>query len=176
VHFATHGIVRTDLESALAPRRGHARWLGGALERQLTGYDPMCLAALAFAGANPRKGGGEDDGMLTAAEASHLDLTRTDLVVLSACQTALGKAASGEGVLGLVRGFQMAGAAQVVASLWRVDDRATQRLMDLFYERLLRRESPLPPAAALREASLRLREDPRFAAPSAWAAFVIYGP
>ena len=110
----------------LRRRRDDDRWLGAAVERQLAvGHDPMNLAGLAFAGANPREGGHGDDGILTAAEASYLDLDGVDLVVLSACETALGKAESGEGVIGLVQGFQMAGAKRVIASLWQVDDEAT---------------------------------------------------
>ena len=152
------------------------------MERQLAaGYDPMLLAGLALAGANPREGGHGDDGILTAAEASCLDLDGVDLVVLSACQTALGKAESGEGVIGLVQGFQMAGAKRVIASLWRVDDEATRLLMAGVYERILRAENPLSPAEALREAALALRDakdasgQARFAAPRYWAAFVATG-
>jgi CHAT domain-containing protein len=157
------------------------RWLGADLERQLAaGHDPMLLAGLALAGANPREGGHGDDGILTAAEASYLDLDGADLVVLSACETALGKAESGEGVIGLVQGFQMAGAKRVIASLWQVDDEATRLLMQHLYDGMLREEDPLSPAEALREAALAVRgstgKDGRsFAAPRYWAAFVCYG-
>ena len=121
-----------------------------------------------------------DDGILTAAEASYLDLDGVDLVVLSACQTALGKAESGEGVIGLVRGFQMAGAKRVIASLWQVDDEATRLLMQHLYDGMLREEDPLSPAEALREAALKVRgstgsRGQSFAAPRYWAAFVAYG-
>jgi CHAT domain-containing protein len=181
LHLATHGFVRTDLLSALRPRKDEARWLGAGLEAQLTGYDPMVLTGLALAGANPRAGGGGDDGILTALEASYLDLDGCDLVVLSACDTAGGVSVSGEGVLGLVRGFRTAGARGVVASLWPVGDAAVPVLMDGFYARLAAEEEPLPPAEALREACRALRDSIEaagkrpFARPRDWAAFVAFG-
>jgi CHAT domain-containing protein len=182
VHVATHGFARTDLLAGLYDRKVKDAFLSADAERQLAvGHDPMLLSGLALAGANPREGGAGDDGILTALEASYLDLDGVDLVTLSACETARGTAESGEGVLGLVSAFQMAGARRVLASLWKVDDEATRRLMDGVYERMLRQEHPLAPADALREAALALRawKDPtgnaRFAAPRYWAAFVAYG-
>jgi CHAT domain-containing protein/tetratricopeptide (TPR) repeat protein len=182
LHVATHGFSRDDLRAGLSQRRVADEFLSADQERQLAaGHDPMLLSGLALAGANPREGGGGDDGILTALEASYLDLEGCDLVTLSACETARGTAESGEGVLGLVAAFQMAGARNVIASLWNVDDEATRLLMEGFYERLLRAEQPLSPADALREAALALRDrrEPdgtrRFAAPRYWAAFVAYG-
>jgi CHAT domain-containing protein len=96
-----------------------------------------------------------------------------DLVVLSACQTALGKQVRGEGVLGLTRGFIHAGARQVLASLWRVSDRATAELMRELYRAML--VEGRPPAAALRQAQRKLAGTRSFAAPFAWAAFVVEG-
>jgi CHAT domain-containing protein len=178
VHVATHGFVRSDLSSALAPPRGSARWLGGIAEARLAGHDPRLLAGLAFAGANPRSGGGDDDGILTALETAQLDLRACRLVTLSACRTALGESASGEGVLGLVQAFEIAGARGVIASLWDVDDEATQRLMGRLYERLLDPAAPLPPADALRDAALWLRaqtrQDGTPPPTRQWAAFVAY--
>jgi len=182
VHVATHGFAREDLLASLHSRDIEESFTSAAAERQLSaGHDPMLLSGLAMAGANPRDGGAGDDGILTALEASYLDLEGVDLVTLSACETARGTAESGEGVQGLVSAFQMAGARCVVASLWRVDDEGTRRLMEGFYERMLRHESPLSPADALREAALALRDwrdesrRARFAAPRYWAAFVAYG-
>ncbi len=173
LHLATHGKVRTDVRSGLAPVRGREHWLGTSQMTQMAGWDPMLLAGLAFAGASTGDGGGGDDGILTALEASNLDLDGTDLVVLSACETARGRAEPGEGILGLVAGFRMAGARRVVASLWPVDDETAGLFMQRFYEAMLRGENPLPPAQALREASLAVRA--AHPAPRHWAAFVLYG-
>jgi CHAT domain-containing protein len=96
-----------------------------------------------------------------------------DLVVLSACQTALGKDVRGEGLIGLTRGFMYAGASTVVASLWKVDDEATAELMKQFYVNMLRKG--LPPAAALREAQNFIRQRPEWSSPHYWAAFTLQG-
>ncbi len=181
VHVATHGFVRDDLMAGLRERRTAAEWLGANMERSLAaGYDPMLLAGLAMAGASVGDGGDGDDGVLTAAEASHLDLRGVELVVLSACETALGRAEAGEGVIGLVQGFQMAGTRSVIASLWQVDDDATRLLMERMYEGLLDGRDRLQPAAALRRAALSVRAAKDKAGrvlsgPSVWAAFVAYG-
>src|SRR5439155_3692898 len=91
-----------------------------------------------------------DRGILTAEEVAGLDLRGTELVVLSACDTGLGKEAGGEGVLGLQRAFQGAGARALAASLWKVDDAATSVLMEEFYANLWRKK--LPRLEALRQA------------------------
>jgi CHAT domain-containing protein len=96
-----------------------------------------------------------------------------ELVVLSACRTALGRQIRGEGLVGLTRGFMYAGAQQVLASLWKVDDLATAELMQRFYRGLLKRG--LRPAAALRAAQLELASSPRWSAPYYWAGFVLQG-
>lgn len=96
-----------------------------------------------------------------------------DLVVLSACQTALGKDVRGEGLLGLTRGFMYAGASSVLASLWKVDDEATGELMRQFYDNMLQRE--MTPAAALRAAQNSIREKPEWNAPYYWAGFTLQG-
>lgn len=96
-----------------------------------------------------------------------------DLVVLSACQTALGKDVRGEGLLSLTRGFMYAGASSVVASLWKVDDEATAELMKQFYTNLL--QKGMPPAAALSAAQNSIRQRPEWRSPHYWAAFTIQG-
>ena len=96
-----------------------------------------------------------------------------DLVVLSACQTALGKEIKGEGLIGLTRGFMYAGAPRVVASLWRIDDRATADIMKRFYEAMLR--DGMRPAAALRAAQISMSQDKRWHSPHYWAAFTLQG-
>ena len=107
------------------------------------------MSGVALSGANTRVAAGQDDGILTAVEVTGLDLERTELVVLSACETGLGHTAGGEGVLGLQCAFQIAGAKNVVASLWKVDDQATAALMRLFYHKLWADKKS--PTVALRE-------------------------
>ena len=96
-----------------------------------------------------------------------------DLVVLSACQTALGQEVRGEGLIGLTRGFMYAGASSVAASLWEVDDETTAELMKLFYANMLQKE--MPPAEALRAAQNEIRQQPGWSAPHYWAAFTLQG-
>ena len=95
------------------------------------------------------------------------------LVVLSACQTALGKDVRGEGLIGLTRGFMYAGASSVVASLWKVDDAATAELMKHFYSNLLQHQ--MQPAEALRAAQNSIRQNPKWSSPYYWAAFTLQG-
>lgn len=112
------------------------------------------------------------DGRLRLADVYSLRIA-SDLVVLSGCDTALGRAFRGEGLVGLTRGFLHAGASRVIASLWRVDDRATAALMAHLYRGLLR--DHLGPGHALRSAQLTLQAEPQFAAPYYWAAFELSG-
>ena len=113
---------------------------------------------------------GQEDGILTAREISFLDLRKVDLVVLSACQTGLGEI-SGEGVFGLQRGFKKAGAHTIVMSLWSVDDKATQILMEEFYRNIIKGESR---QIALFNAQRFLRSTYScYSSPYFWAAFVI---
>jgi CHAT domain-containing protein/tetratricopeptide (TPR) repeat protein len=116
--------------------------------------------------------GQRQDGFLRLHDIYNLKLP-VDLVVLSACQTGLGKDVKGEGLIGLTRGFMYAGASGVVASLWKVDDEATAELMKHFYEGLF--EKGMSPAAALREAQLALRAQKRWQESYYWAGFVIQG-
>jgi CHAT domain-containing protein len=112
------------------------------------------------------------DGFLRLHEIYNLDLD-ADLVVLSACQTALGREVHGEGLIGLTRGFMYAGASRVVSSVWNVDDRASALLMSRFYDAM--RTTNLTAAAALRHAQLSLLKDPRWSNPHYWAAFGLHG-
>jgi len=105
-------------------------------------------------GAPPR-----EDGILTAEEVQSLDLRGTDLVVLSACETGLGKGVYGQGMLGLQRAFQVAGARAVVASLWKVNDAATSVLMEQFYTNLWVKK--MPKLEALRQAQITVLKNPR---------------
>ena len=103
-----------------------------AVER-LTGLFPGLLSGLVCAGANEPVAADGADGYLTAEEVGWIDLSDVDLVVLSACQTVLGRTTTGEGLMGLRRAFRLAGAQTVIASLWSVSDEATAQLMADFY-------------------------------------------
>lgn len=135
----------------------------------------MLRSGLALAGANTwlRKGAlpdGAEDGMLTAEDVSALDLSSTELVVLSACDTGLGDARLADGVLGLRRACAIAGARTLVMSLWKVPDDATLELMTGFYQRIMRGE---PRADALREAQRDLAS--KHPSPLYWGAFICQG-
>jgi CHAT domain-containing protein len=116
--------------------------------------------------------GKAQNGFLNLQEIYDLNL-QADLVVLSACETALGQDAGGEGLIGLTRGFFHAGADLVIASLWNVSDVATAELMRRFY-RFMEMEG-LDPAAALRRAQLEMMNQKRWKAPYFWAAFQASG-
>jgi len=133
------------------------------LDPQFASLHPGLLSGIALAGANLPPQPDQDDGIMTARELASLDLQSVDLAVLSACETGLGQSTGGEGMLGLQRAFQVAGARTTVSSLWSVDDAATQTLMTEFYKRLWDKEHPLGKLEALRQAQLEMlrRYDPR---------------
>ena len=114
--------------------------------------NPGLQSGLVLAGANQPIQAGLDDGILTASEVAELDLTGVEQAVLSACETGLGKSLAGEGLLGLQRAFQLAGARTVVASMWKVPDLATKELMTRYYENIW--EKKMGKLEALREAQL----------------------
>ena len=143
IHFATHGIL--DLE--------HPELSGIAL-------------SMVDEKGQPR------DGYLRLHEIYNLNLP-AELVVLSACQTGVGKQIKGEGLIALTRGFMYAGAKSVVASLWKVDDAATAALMAEFYKQMF--SNKLKPAAALREAQLKVSKVKRWQSPYYWSGFFLQG-
>ncbi|HSE18088.1 MAG TPA: CHAT domain-containing tetratricopeptide repeat protein [Pyrinomonadaceae bacterium] len=118
------------------------------------------------------KNGVEKNGVMPLHDIYNLDLS-AELTVLSACQTALGKDIKGEGFVGLTHSFISAGSRSVVASLWKVDDRATATLMADLYQSML--QKGMSPAAALRAAKLKVMQDKRWSAPYFWAGFVVQG-
>jgi CHAT domain-containing protein len=143
VHFATHGLINNT-------------------HPELSGV----VLSLVDEKGRPQ------NGFLRLYDLYNLKLS-ADLVVLSACQTALGKEVSGEGLVGLTRGFMYAGAPRVIASLWQIDDRATAEFMKRFYEGMLGQK--LRPAAALRAAQVSMSKDSRWHQPHYWAAFTLQG-
>jgi CHAT domain-containing protein len=118
------------------------------------------------------KRGRAQDGFLGLEDIYNLNLP-ADLVVLSACNTASGKEAQGEGVIGLTHAFLYAGSSRVLASLWEVDDHPAADLMGWFYEAM--EKGGMSPAAALREAQIRMWQNPNRRAPYFWAAFQLQG-
>ena len=112
------------------------------------------------------------DGLLSGWEASQLNLHGTELVILSACESAVGEIHSGEGTLSLRRAFRVAGAEAVLASHWPVSDRATGELMRRF---IVHWQGGKPRAEALRAAQRELRADEDLASPYFWAAFTLMG-
>ncbi len=155
--------------TAIGPRVGHSRIVHFATHGFINSERPE-LSGIVLAMTN--KDGGREDGFLSLQDIHNLSLS-ADLVVLSACETGLGKDVKGEGLVGLARGFMYAGSKSVVASLWKVDDRATAELMGHFYSKMLR--EGLSPAAALREAKQSVRTQKRWSAPYFWAGFVLQG-
>jgi CHAT domain-containing protein len=141
--------------------------------------NPLLLSGLALAGANRRQAAAsdEDDGILTAEEVASLDLGGVEWAVLSACDTGVGQIKTGEGVFGLRRAFQVAGAHTVIMSLWSVDDEATREWMRVLYEG--RFQKHLTTADAVRAASVAMLQNRRAKSQSTnpfyWAAFVALG-
>jgi CHAT domain-containing protein len=170
VHIATHGFF---LQDQPGPNKS-----GGIVHLRSAGDDPMLHSGLFFAGANRTRSGavptGGDNGVLTAYEASQLNLQGTELVVLSACETGLGELSNSEGVFGLRRALQEAGAGAVMMSMWSVPDQETQELMALFYAKWL---GGLDKPEALRQAQLQERDIVRKRygrdLPYYWGAFVL---
>ncbi len=163
IHLATHGYFFPDQEG-----EGQESTDRNAQE------PPMVRSGLLLAGANKAwKEGvqipGFEDGILTAFEISQLNLTNTELVVLSACETGLGDIQGSEGVFGLQRAFKMAGVRYLIMSLWQVPDFQTQDLMTTFYAKWLEQGLPIP--EAFRAAQLEMRD--KYQSPYFWAGFVL---
>lgn len=171
LHLATHGFFHGDKVGASVQ---NSRGLELEEDRNdvRTKPNPLVLSGLALAGAASLNGGDGEDGILTALEASNLDLWGTKLVVLSACQTAQGESQNGEGVYGLRRALAMAGAESLVMSLWSVDDQATSYLMRGYYKRL---KDGKGRSEALRDVQLELVRSKGVNHPFFWAAFIASG-
>ena len=168
LHIATHGFFLEDPDSVPGNRSvSFTLAAGTALMRD----NPLLRSGLAFAGAN-RKTRDKDDGILTALEASGLNLWGTKLVVLSACDTGLGEIRNREGVYGLRRSFSIAGAESLVMSLWPVSDRVTKELMTGYYANL---KKGLGRGEALRQVLLSMIKRPTRKHPFYWASFIHSG-
>ena len=165
LHIATHGFFLEDTQASELP--GAMRGLKNAGKFD----NPLLRSGLALAGANVRKDG-VNDGILTALEASGLNLWGTKLVVLSACDTGLGEIRNGEGVYGLRRAFVLAGAETLVMSLWSVSDYVTRELMTDYYKNL---KLGLGRGAALRAVQIEMLKRPERQHPFYWASFIQSG-
>ncbi|MEJ0056638.1 MAG: CHAT domain-containing protein [Bacteroidota bacterium] len=149
VHIATHGFFVDDAASTVSP---------------------MIRSGIVLAGIKKENGNqDQDDGILTAYEATNLDLEGTSLVVLSACKTGLGEVRNGEGVYGLQRAIVVAGASNLIMSLWKVDDEATAELMASFYKVWTGKNNEME----FREAQMNMRK--KYPQPFYWGAFVMLG-
>jgi CHAT domain-containing protein/tetratricopeptide (TPR) repeat protein len=167
-HLTALGF-RASRSTTLDPDLANYRYVHFATHGYLDAERPD-LSALVLSLVDAR--GNPQDGFLRAHDVYNLSL-RADLVVLSACETGLGKEIKGEGLVGLTRGFMYAGAARVAVSLWSVSDRATADLMRTFYQAML--AGGQRPAAALRAAQLDMIKRKAWSAPYYWAAFVLQG-
>ena len=180
MHIATHGFYLTQTEAKQSNfARPQMELMMG--DNQRSGHwvedKPMTRSGLLFSGCNhainhEQIPEGVEDGILTAQEISTLDLRGLDLVVLSACQTALGDIASGEGVFGLQRGFKKAGAKTILMSIDKVDDEATRILMVEFYKNLMSGKSKYQ---SLKGAQKYLREydNGKYDNPKYWSSFIM---
>ncbi len=157
LHIATHGFFLEDKE------------ISGNGDAKIE--NPLLRSGLAFAGANRRKDG-NDDGILTALEASGLNLWGTKLVVLSACDTGLGEVRNGEGVYGLRRAFVLAGTESLMMSLWAVSDFVTRELMTDYYKNL---KQGTGRGASLRQVQLEMLKRENRKHPFYWASFIQSG-
>ncbi len=168
MHIATHGYFLEDVE-----RTGNA--FGVSMDN--ASDNPLLRSGLMLAGAASTVSGqrspdlqSNDNGILTAYEAMSLNLEGTELIVLSACETGLGDVKAGEGVYGLQRAFLVAGADALIMSLWKVDDAATQQLMNSFYTNWIKLGNK---QKAFKQAQLQLMA--KYKEPYYWGAFVMMG-
>ena len=169
LHVATHGYFFNDV---MLKKNKSNRTLDDDSKKAIK--NPLLRSGLLFAGAkntlngNPPKNG--DNGLLTAYEASFMNLRGTDLVVLSACETARGEIKNGEGVYGLQRAMQQAGAKNIIMSMWKVNDKVTQEFMTMFYDSWL---SGSTKREAFKSTQQKIKEI--YKHPYYWGAFVMIG-
>jgi CHAT domain-containing protein len=173
LHIATHGFFLENQPSKIESTRDSGAPVDvRGLNVSTKIENPLLRSGLALAGANLQTAKDDDDGILTALEASGLDLWGTRLVVLSACDTGLGEVRSGDGIYGLRRALVLAGSQTQVISLWPVSDYATRELMKSYYDGLKR---GLGSGMALRQMQLRMLMRPGRQHPFYWASFIQSG-
>ena len=166
LHLATHGYFFPD-------PKGKKTNAGQEPVFKMSEH-PMIRSGLIMAGAKQawltgKHPEGQEDGILTAYEISQMNLSNTELVVLSACETGLGQVSGNEGVYGLQRAFKVAGVKYLIMSLWKVDDRSTQAFMAEFYKQWLQGKQPIPEAFRAAQKSMRAKSPGAYD----WAGFVL---
>lgn len=171
LHVATHGFFLDQQVQTAQNARGLELDLGDSSvpDKPQTDENPLIRSGLALSGANDKT---TINGILTALEASNINLDGTRLVVLSACETAVGQVQMGQGVYGLRRALLVAGSQTQVMSLWKVDDNATRDLMIGFYKRLREGKGR---GESLRQVQLEMLARKEYAHPYFWAAFIPSG-
>lgn len=171
LHVATHGFFFPDPKETPASKRG----LAGQEPVFKMSEHPMMRSGLMLAGAQEawatgKAPEGREDGILTAYEISQLNLSNTELVVLSACETGLGDIKGNEGVYGLQRAFKIAGAKYLIMSLWVVNDKSTREFMTEFYRQWLEKRLKIPEAFRMAQANMKAAKPD---SPYLWAGFVL---
>jgi CHAT domain-containing protein len=177
LHVAAHGFFLGGRCASALDRE--EPFTSAEASAKIVRENPLLLSGLILAGANHRDAASpeEEDGVLTAEEVATLNLTNVEWAVLSGCDTGVGELRAGEGVFGLRRAFQVAGARTVIMSLWSVEDQVTRQWMtQLYSSRLIK---GLSTADSVREASLTVLRQRRATGlsthPFHWAAFVAAG-
>ncbi len=164
---ATERIIKDHASYNILHISTHGFFIENSSEENI---NPMMRSGLLLAGVSDYDGQQDDDGILTAYEASNIDLKNTQLVVLSACETGLGEVKDGEGVYGLQRAFQIAGVKYILMSMWKVDDEATSLLMTSFYNNLSQ-TNDVP--GSFKKAQMELQS--KYKQPYYWGAFKLIG-
>lgn len=159
LHIATHGFF-------IKETGGEEKTMG--IETERSALDPMLRSGLLLANAEAAMDGESEFGILTAYEVMNLNLDKTEIVIMSACETGLGDVKNGEGVYGLQRAFLVAGADALIMSLWKVDDAATQKLMTSFYKNYLLLNNKQKAFKAAQAELKTMYKDPYY-----WGAFVL---
>ena len=169
LHLATHGYFFEDV-----PKEEESPIRKMGVDVKKATQNPLLRSGLLFAGAKNTLNGkppeNGDNGLLTSYEASYMDLRSTELVVLSACNTARGEIKNGEGVYGLQRAIQQAGAENIIMSMWEVNDKVTQEFMTNFYDLWL---SGKTKRDAFNQTQMIIKE--KYKHPYYWGAFVMIG-
>ncbi|MEM8719517.1 MAG: tetratricopeptide repeat protein [Cyanobacteria bacterium P01_G01_bin.39] len=170
--FATKNALKQVKQPQFLHIATHGFFVDKQKKDNFVNDNPLLRSGLVFAGVKKASSNSHDNGILTALEATTLDLRGTQLVVLSACDTGIGDVTIGEGIYGLRRAFVLAGSESQVISLWKVDDSATKELMVNYYRRLKNNEGR---SLALHEVQREMLKSEDYQHPYYWASFIPSG-